>query len=535
MAALSDYKFTGYGIISQGSSVKMFMGIDQQFFLGGKNAMSIGTSNTFTAGIKADVMVGPAVSMSLGPDWNKTVGDKATGGIFGSALQWGHLLAKYDFSTNKNFAFHIAHEGSSNYVTQSKFMCTTGFVAVGGFQPAGEAVYKTYTNTIHGMGKWAALTNFLMAFTQIAQTIEAPAPKDEKDKGELKDDNTRQLWAKIIPGVVAGASSSFILSQAILAAIERESNFKSFLHPQSVIDLTKTSVFLGALGNGLDPTQTDGASLTLAKGKATLGSRTISFDDYLKPYADKFDSFKSKPTAALAVDPNEIRSYANFMSIAAGGIESSNPAAVALQNARKAYDKSISAAKTAGEVAYKGLTEPLIKSTEAAQVAAGEAAREAALKTAMPAILTARAALITALSYYKANPTLFLSAGSDVGSALSKIEATAPNFNVIAPNISLAANSTPASRGVFFKSFPKPSIEIVQATTNKIVMDMTGSISLTANPNVSLKLKPDSIVVQMGANTLTLSAIATTMKSGSTKIECSMGMVKVGSALKIMG
>jgi hypothetical protein len=52
-----DYKFTGYGVISGGSSVKMFLGADQQFFMGGKNAMNIGTSNTFTAGLKAEDII----------------------------------------------------------------------------------------------------------------------------------------------------------------------------------------------------------------------------------------------------------------------------------------------------------------------------------------------------------------------------------------------------------------------------------------------------------------------------------------------
>jgi hypothetical protein len=231
------------------------------------------------------------------------------------------------------------------------------------------------------------------------------------------------------------------------------------------------------------------------------------------------------------------------MSIAAGGIESSDPAAVAVQKARKAHDLAIKTAKEASEKAYKAIKIPLsfaaglVPGAEDAQEAAAVAARDRALDAGTPAILTARAALETALAYYKVNPSLFLSAGSAAGVSLSKIEARAPNFNVIAPNISLATNSpkTPATRGLFVTTLPTTSIELVQSPTSKISMDVTGSISLTANPTVSLKLKPDSIVIQLGANTLTVSAMATTMKSGSTKIECRMGMVTVGSALKIMG
>lgn len=544
MAALSDYKFTGYGIISQGSSVKMFMGTDQQFFLGGKNAMTIGTSNTFTAGIKADVMVGPAVNMSLGPDWNKAVGDAGKGGFFfGGALTAGHLFAKYDFSTNKNFAFHIAHEGSSNYVTQSKFMCTTGFLAVGGFQPAGEAVYKTYTNTIHGMGKWAALTNFLMAFTQIAQTIEAPAPKDEKDKGELKNDNTRQLWAKIIPGVVAGASSSIILSQAILAAIQRESNFKSFLHPQSVIDLTKTSVFLGALGDTLQVNQRDGASLKLADGKATLGVRRLTILNkanarnlvpFGTPYTEKFTDFNDTPTAALEIDSKTVTSYASRISIAAGAEIGTDPMSRQWEAANKALQSALKASKAAGDKAYDIIFKNIFfAGTDEERGMAASIARDKALLAASPAIATAITAYMAALAYVESNPTLYLTAGSKTKSPLAKIEAEAPNFNVISPSISLSDTRIPL-RGLFVKQVP-PSIQLVQSAVSKISMDTTGSIALAVNPSVSINLKPSSVVIQLGPNSISMKPVVTTITAGAQKIELGMGVVKIGSSLKVMG
>jgi len=525
-ASLTDYTFTGYGVVSRGSSVKMFMGTDQQFFLGGKNAMTIGTSNTFTAGIKTDVMVGPAVSMGIAfSGWDATKG---------VGFQSGHLTAKYDFSSNKAFAFQIAEEGSSNYVTQSKFICEKGFQAVGGFQPAGQLIYSAYKSTISSMGKVVAVTNFLMSIQQIAQTLESP----ELKKGETLT-GARELWAQILPGVVAGTSAGVITGAAIYAAIQRETNFKTLIHPQSVIDLTKSSVFLGALGNGLNPSQQDGASLTLTKGKATLGSRMIGLGDLYTPYTEKFDGFNTKPTAAIEIDPNEIRSYANYMSIAAGGIESSDPAAVAVQKARKAHDLAIKKAKDLSEEAYKAIKIPLgfaarlVPGAEDAQEAAAVAARDRVLDAGTPAILTARAALETALAYYKVNPSLFLSAGSATGVSLSKIEARAPNFNVISPSISLSDTPIPL-RGLFVKKLP-PSIELVQSPASKISMDTTGSIALNVNPTTSMTLRPTGIVIKLGVTSINMGAVVTTINSGGTKIKLAMGQVMVGNGLKVIG
>ena len=525
-ASVSDYTFTGYGVVSRGSSVKMFMGTDQQFFLGGKNAMTIGTSNTFTAGIKTDVMVGPAVSMGIAfSGWNATAG---------VGLQSGHLTAKYDFSTNKTFSFQIAEEGSSNYVTQSKFICEKGFQAVGGFQKVGHGIYSAYKATIASMGKVVAVTNFLMSIQQIAQTLESP----ELKKGETLT-GARALWAQILPGVVAGTSAGVITGAAIYAAIQRETKFKTKIHPQSVIDLKKTSVFLGALGDTTVATQLGGASLLLKGGKATLGARKVT-PLLQAPYAKDFDNFDAPPTAALEIDATTIKSAADHMiSIAAGAQQGFDPIKKTVDTAQKTLEELQKKADEAAGKIYAGLMiGPFFNDAqEAAQGLVATASKDAVLAAAQPGILAAQAALEAAKAFYTTNPSLFLSAGGAAAVSLSKIEATSPNFNVISPSISLATNSpkTPATRGLFVTTVPKPSIELVQSPVSKISMDATGSIALTANPSVSLKLKPDSIVIQLGANTLTISAMATTMKSGSTKIECSMGMVKVGSALKIMG
>jgi|GEM_PF-7016466 hypothetical protein len=525
MASVKDYTFTGYGVVSSGSSVKMFMGTDQQFFLGGKNAMTIGTANTFTAGIKTDVMVGPAVSMGIAfSGWDATKG---------VGFQSGHLTAKYDFSTNKSFAFQIAEEGSSNYVTQSKFICEKGFQAVGGFQPTGQLIYSAYKSTISSMGKVVAVTNFLMAIQQIAQTLESP---------ELKKEETltgaRALWAQILPGVVAGTSAGVITGAAIYAAIQRETNFKTLIHPQSVIDLTKTSVFLGALGNGWDPTQQDGASLTLAKGKATLGARTIGLDESAEPYTEKFNEFKSKPTSALAIDSKTVISYASAsISIAAGSAIGSDPMAQTVKKARTAFDASVDTAAKLADAAFDLAMKPIIVGYEEAQRQVALKARENSLLGSKPAIIAAHTAYQAALKYHEINPSLFLSAGSKSKSLLSKIEATAPNFNVIAPNISLATNSpkTPATRGLFVTTLPTTSIELVQSPVSKISIDTTGSIALNVNPTTSMNLKPTGIAIKLGANSISMNPMGATIKAGGTKIELSFGSVRVGNSLKVMG
>ena len=203
----SDYKFTGYGIMSKGSSVKMFEGTDQQLFLGGKNAQMVGISNTFTFGVKSDVMVGASVNLGFSPfEWENPLSNLT-----------GHATAKYDFSSNKNFAFQISPEGSSNYVTQSKFNCEKGFQAVGGFQTFGGSVYSSYKSALYYMGLVVALTNLVSSLAIVYKTFPEP---EKNDKGEGSKFHTTLLSKGPLPlssstsesleGEISNSSSSKI-------------------------------------------------------------------------------------------------------------------------------------------------------------------------------------------------------------------------------------------------------------------------------------------------------------------------------------
>jgi len=532
MAAATDYKFTGYGIISKGSSVKMFEGTDQQFFLGGKNALTVGVSNTFTVGIKSDVMVGASISMGMAPwDWDKPGG-----------LQTGHLTAKYDFSTNKSFAFQIAPEGSSNYLTQSKFNCELGFQAVGGFQPGGKLIYEAYKTVISRMGKLIALTNLVSSLAVVYTTLDAPAPT-EGDKGELKNDLARQNFAKTSAWAATGASTGVATMAAIYAAFQREKSFKPKIHPQSVIDLTKTSVFLGAIGNSMLPSERYGAGLMLKAGKASLNSRAINeigFDEAREPFADKtFNDFKSKPTAAVEVDPREIRSYADFIGISAGRVDSTDPFVLSLQKARDAYETSFKTVQDLAKKAYEGAKVDLgllayVPGVEEAQEEKAVIAKEAALASGAFTIYSFRVLLEKALAYHKINPSLYLSAGTKTGSLLSKIEAEAPNFNVIASNsISLSDTRAPL-RGLFIKNKPSTSIKLVNTpVTQEISMAADGT---TLKFGVSeIQLKPAEIVIENGLGSLSVKPTGLTFKAGAVTVQITPYIAKFGSGLKIIG
>ncbi len=533
--APSDYKVSGYGIISAGSSMKLFMGTDQQFFLGGKNAMNIGTSNTFTAGLKADVMLGPAITMNLGPKW---VNDTKV--VAANAKQLGHYFAKYDFSSNKTFAFQIAHEGSSTYTTQSKFFCRTGFLAVGGFQKTGDTAFEIYTQAIDKLGMWAAFTNFAMAAIQIVQTSEAPSTKDAK--GDLADNHTRQMFAKLTPAVFAAASAFIIGRQAILAALQREGNFKSLLHPQSVIDLGKTSVFLGAVGDTLQANQRDGASLKLADGRATLGVRRLTILNkanaanlvpFGTPYTEKFTDFNDVPTAALEIDSKTVTSYASRISIAAGAEIGTDPMSRQWEAANKALQSALKASKAAGDKAYDIIFKNIFfAGTDEERGKAASIARDKALLAAAPAIATAITAYTAALAYVESNPTLYLTAGSKTKSPLAKIEAEAPNFNVISPSISLSDTRVPL-RGLFVKKIPQ-SIKLVNTpVSHDISMDSTGT---TLKFGVSeIQLKPTEIVIQNGLGSLSVKPTGLTLKVGPVSVQITPYVQKWGSGLKIIG
>jgi hypothetical protein len=335
-----------------------------------------------------------------------------------------------------------------------------------------------------------------------------------------------------------------ITSAAIYAAIQRESNFKTFIHPQSVIDLTKTSVFLGAIGDTLQANQRDGASLKLADGKATLGVRRLTLANpanarnlvpFGTPYTEKFTDFNDIPTAALEIDSKTVTSYANRISIAAGAEIGTDPMSRQWEVTNKALQSALKASKTAAEAAHKKVMDTPFPGTEEDQQRVAGMMRDQALLASSPAIATAMVAYQTALAYIDNNPTLYLTAGSKTKSPLAKIEAEAPNFNVISPSISLSDTRIPL-RGLFVKTLPTPSIELVQSPTSKIKLDTTGSIALNVNPATSMSLKPSGIAIKLDpTNSISISPTGTFIKAGAAKIYLTMGLVKVGNSLKVIG
>ena len=527
MAKVTDYQFTGYGIISRGSSVKMFMGTDQQFFLGGKNNMMVGLSNTFTFGMKSDVMVGPSISMGLAPwNWDKPGG-----------LQTGHFTAKYDFSTNKNFAFQIAPEGSSNYVTQSKFNCDEGFQAVAGFQPVGENLYDAYKATLTKMGTVVALTNLVSSLAVFANTLEAPAPPKD-DKGELKNDTTRQYLAAAAAYAANAASTGVATYAAISAAIQRETSFKKWIHPQSVIDLQPTHVFLGAMGN-ITLGQTSGTSLVLKDGRATLGAfnAIAGYPSYAvpkgkKPYKDKFTDFEDPPTTWVSIDPSSIANSATHaILIEAGDRQFLDPALNTLMMLKKAskelQDKTTKAAEKAYDLAMETPNPDQIL-----RVALAKQAQEAVELLALPFIKAAQSAEMSAEAVYLANPSLYLSAGTQT-SMLSAIKAKSPNFNVIANSISLSDTDIPI-RGLFVKQLPTPSIELVNTPVTHEISMAAGGTTLKFGVS-EIQLKPAEIVIENGLGSISVKPTGLTFKVGPVSVQITPYIQKWGSGLKIIG
>ncbi len=530
MPTATDYKFNGYGILSRGSSVKMFMGTDQQLFLGGKNNVTVGLSNTFTAGIKSDVMLGPAISMGIAfKNWDKD----AVG------YQSGHLTAKYDFSTNKNFAFQIAPEGSSNYVVQSKFNCDTGFQAVAGYQTIHENLYDTYKEVLAKMGLLLAITNIVSSFVVIANTLEAPAPPDEKDKGELKDDMPRQYLGAAAAWAATSASTGAAMYAAIRAAIQRETSFKPWIHPQSVIDLKKEHVFLGAIGD--TKTKLSGASLLLKDGKATLGARKYLVPNTF-PFLDKnFNDFVRAPTTSLVIDPTSIAGSAkHVIHIEAGGQGSVDPKKKSEEQSKGSAKKLEDARTKAGLAAYDlALKTPGLDATALqTQAKAAQKRVEASLE---PGIQAAKAAETTAETFYRANPSLYLSAGSKTGGKLSKIEATAPFFNVISNSISLSPDTllavgTPNPlRGVFVKTTAGTNtIKLIQGPkTHEILMDPQGTTLKFGFSEI--QLKPNEIVIKNGTGIISVTPSLVTIGAGPQQVKIGQGIVQAGRALKVIG
>ena len=527
MAKVDDYKFTGYGIISTGSSVKMFMGTDQQFFLGGKNNMMVGLSNAFTFGSKYDVMVGPSISMGMLPfeKWN-TAGTR----------QLGHFVAKYDFSTNKNFAFQIAPEGSSNYVTQSKFNCEEGFQAVAGFQLVGDNLYEAYKATLTTMGKVVALSNLLSSLAVFMNTLAAPAPPTKDDKGELKGDTTRQYLAAAAAFTANVSATGVATYAAISAAIQRETSFKKWIHPQSVIDLKPTHVFLGAMGDIMKG-QTSGTSLVLKDGRATLGAfdAIAGYPAYAtggkKPYKEKFNDFEDRPTTLLSIDPTSISNSATHaILIEAGDRQFLDPALNTLMKLKRASKELQEKTTKAGTEAYDNAM-AVPHTNQAVQVAVAKQMRASAELLGLPLIKAAQAAEKTAEAFYLANPSLYLSAGTTT-SVLSAIKAKAPNFNVIANSISLS-DTDPPIRGLFVKNVP-PSIELVNTPkTNEISMAAGGTTLKFGVSEIQLKL--DEITIENGLGSLSVKPTGLTFKVGTVSVQITPYVQKWGSGLKIVG
>jgi len=527
MAKVDDYKFTGYGIISTGSSVKMFMGTDQQFFLGGKNNMMVGLSNAFTFGSKYDVMVGPSISMGILPfkKWD-TAG----------TIQRGHFVAKYDFSTNKNFAFQIAPEGSSNYVTQSKFNCEEGFQAVAGFQLVGDNLYDAYKATLTKMGTVVALSNLVSSLAVFANTLEAPAPPAD-GKGDLKGDTTRQALAGAAAFAANVSATGFATYAAISAAIQRETSFKKWIHPQSVIDLKPTHVFLGAMG-GITKMQTRGTSLVLKDGIATLGAfdNKLGYPSYAtpggkKPYKEKFNDFEDPPTTSLSMDPTSMASSATHaILIEAGERRFLDPALNTLMKLKKASKKLQDESTKAATEAYD-LVMQTPNMDPSLQAALAKQHKENVENLAMPGIRAALAAEVPAEAFYLANPSLFLSAGTKT-SLLSAIKANAPNFNVIADSISLS-DTDPSIRGLFVKKLP-PSIKLVNTpVTHEIRMD-AGGTTLTFGVS-EIQLKPTEIVIKNGTGSISVTPTEVVITAGTQKVGIGAAFVKIGRGLKVIG
>jgi hypothetical protein len=482
-----EAKSSGYGMFTIGSKVEVFGGLSQSLFLGNRSSSTIGYSNSFNLGPRTDFSMGPTVSFNYSPDeWdpNKAIAVGARA---------ARRYARYDFSNNKIFSFQVSPEGSSTYATTTKFNCTQGFQVVGGLSTLGQTAFDLYSATINKMGKLALFSNAVMALGNL--TALGPAETNMSDSNYKNTGATVALG--VIPALINMGGIYAALSAAISVAAHREDIFKSTIHAESVLQLTKELAFIGSAGSSPAPNvipyvPISGAGLQLKDGKATLSSRNIL--NLVKPFKKKgndsvttatpwgvgpteypggpYIDFNDKQTAAIEVVPQQITAYGQTIKIAAGYVPLSAPIEVM-------------------PLPSAGLMNP-----------------------AEP-------------------PSLLLTATGPT----AKIQAeTLGSFSAIAPSISLATNSpkTPATRGLFVTTVPKPSIELVQSPASKISMDVTG-LSLTVNPTVSINLKPTGIVIKLGVTSINMGAAVTTINSGGTKIKLAMGQVMVGNSLKVFG
>jgi hypothetical protein len=416
--------------------------------------------------------------------------------------------------------------------------------AVGGFQTFGGSVYSSYKSALYYMGLVVALTNFVSSLAIVYKTFPEPEKNDKgemgkgdltfkDDQGKLKDDTTLQNFAQTSAWAATGTSTGIATLAAIIAAITRETKFKPWIHPQSVIDLKPEHVFLGALGDATK--NREGASLLLKNGRATLGAREfLPFAPGVpaKPYVDKFGDFATKPTTLLEIDPTSIAcSATNVITIEAGDRQSVDPALKGLEVAQRAT-KLLQDAKTiAGQEAYDlAMLNPTNLGALALTTAA-DTARNLAEAPLEAGVIAALAQEKAAEAFYKLNPSLYLSAGGPT-SLLAAIEAKAPNFNVIAKSISLSDTDIPI-RGLFVKQTP-PIVQLVQ--TPKVSEILMGSAGTTIKFGVSeIQLKPAEIVIQNGTGSISVKATGLTIKVGTAAIELSPLAVNIGKGrLKVI-
>lgn len=509
MAITEKAVTTGYATVSEGSKVDMFLGTNQAFFMGGKTALTIGTTNTATLGMKSDLFLGPSVNINLGwGDWDA----KAKG------FQKAHLTAKYDFSTNKNFAFQISKEGSSTYATSAKFNCTEGFQAIGGLSLAGLTAYEAYTTTITTYATAIAIINVLLGLETVVDAMSYP--KDSEM-------NIHQQRAAVaVPTTLNLAVALATQYAALQTAIAREDVFKGKIHPESVIQLTNNRVFLGSAG-GDNPALYSiraGANLSLSGGKAILGSRYLSMSKFTSPYekasyypGSPYVDFADKRTAAVEVDRYKIQSYANKISIKAGGTPEKDLVNEAVKKAEKqAFDQLRWPAMASGT--WNSTTEAAAqKVAYAAGLVARTSAEGAAAIAENPDLLAS-----------KLNPSLFLEA---TGGLASKIEAKAPKFDVLSGEISITNNL--GNHGLVVSQSGN-SITIKHSTGAKISVDATGNIKLiSAGTSLEITGGPlPQISAKIPGNSITLKTDGVWLQAGTSKVAVMPGLFKVGNSFK---
>lgn len=506
MVAKLEPTAKGYGIVSQGSSTSAFLGTSQSFFLGGKQSTTVGAINSTTLGVTTSMSVGPSVNMSISPPWVKATGDEGT-------TQWANLFAKYDFSNNKSFAFHIAHEGSSAYTTQSKFMTSEGFQAVAGYQLEGRGIYKTYTDTIQDMCWLVLAVEVALAVETLMEVLFIPE----------KPSTLEMNLAKGIPATTNALASLYLAYKAISVAIQRESVFKAAIKPQSVFTLNPQRIFLGALGDVA--TQQQGTSLSLENGRATLGSRAISATSIADeaPFKSKFIDFKEGPTSSIAVDTWQIQQQASKKIALTAGVFPPDPTpdpvqiAIAAQNAaaQAAFDAvffDLFLSMSRGEDATLGLAQDAYNVAFAAEQAGVDAVKAATAAENGP---------------YMVNPSVLLRA---IEGPASMVQAEAKIFNVKAPLITLQTDPLTLETGSISVDPAAIAIQVDPVTNMKLTL---AGVEINAGPTARIVATPEGHALNSETSTVTITPAEVIIASPTITL---MGdLVQVGAGLKVLG